>query len=358
MKARGPEGSLPILHSSASTRANDLLVVQDLFVTYRRRGQVAYALQGARLAVAPGESVGLVGESGSGKSTLVRAVMGLLPEGQASVDSGKIVISGTDVTAFTDRDWIPLRGSPIAVVFQDSLNLLNPIQRIERQLAEAVELHGSSEHVGDRARELIDLVRLPQRTLRSYPFELSGGMRQRVNIAIALACRPRLLVADEPTTALDVTTQAEILQLLDRLRASQGLSLLLVSHDLALVRQRTDRVYVMYAGRMVETGPTSKVLRTPGHPYVRGLLAAAQTMRDYSSGRFATIDGDVPDLKSLSIGCPFAPRCPAVMPKCTDNDPPEFYPEHTPDHSSRCWLHENNGNQHVLGELGSLDRSR
>ena len=305
-------------------------------MTYRQHGRVVHAIQGATLEVREGEAVGLVGESGCGKSSLGRALIGLLPPKLATIDQGRITLDGRDVTQLGERDWPQMRGNPVAMVFQDSLSYLNPIMRVEDQIAESVRTHDHDVEVRPRVHELLDLVRLSSSVRRAYPFELSGGMRQRVCIAIALGCRPKLLVADEPTTALDVTTQAEIIVLMDELRRSQGMALLLISHDLGVVRSVCERVYIMYAGRMVEWGETAEVFGFPGHPYVDGLLAAAQTERQ---GRhFAAIKGEVPDLSSPINCCPFAPRCPRVFDRCTSEMPPPFAVGAS-GHTARCWLH-------------------
>jgi len=262
---------------------------------------------------------------------------GLLPPRNSRIRSGQIAIAGRDVTHADERDWRRVRGNPIAMVFQDSLSFLNPIMRVSTQIAEAVQLHDPSVDVRRRLDELADLVKLPRSVLRAYPFELSGGMRQRVCIAIALGCRPRLLVADEPTTALDVTTQAEILALINELRRSQHMALLLISHDLGVVRELCDRVFVMYAGTMIEWGETGKLFARPQHPYVIGLLSAARTVIG-SDGRFATIEGQVPDLRNQLPGCPFAPRCPHRMEVCDRAMPPAFQPPEGGGHRAKCWL--------------------
>ncbi len=320
-----------------ASQGKAFLAVDDLYMTYRGRGGVVHALQGATLTVKEGEAVGLVGESGCGKSSLGRALIGLLPEAQATIASGRIVVANRDVTHLTTREWPSVRGNPVAMVFQDTLSFLNPVMRIEQQIAESIRTHDARANLRHRVTELVDLVRLPSSVLRAYPFELSGGMRQRVGIAIALGCKPRILIADEPTTALDVTTQAEILVLIDELRRSQGRALLLISHDLGVVRAVCDRVYIMYAGRMVEWGGTSEVFAAPGHPYVEGLLAAATTERQ---GRyFATINGEVADLSVPITSCPFAPRCPKVFDPCTREMPPTFSLGGLGSHSARCWVH-------------------
>jgi oligopeptide/dipeptide ABC transporter ATP-binding protein len=317
-----------------------LVRVDDLHLVYQSGQKTAYAIQGANLTILDDQVVGLVGESGSGKSSLVRAIIGLLPQRQARIVHGTIEIAGRDVTSLAQHDWPSLRGNVVTMVFQDSLSFLNPVMRVEAQIGEAVRRHNSQIKVRQRVRELVDLVRLPARTLRSYAFELSGGMRQRVAIACALACRPRLLIADEPTTALDVTTQAEILALLAELRVSQGMALLLISHDLGIVRWLCEELYIMYAGRMVEWGPTSALFAQPAHPYLSGLLDAARTLRG-QDGRFAAIKGEVPDLKALITACPFAPRCQHRMVVC-DQMPPAFDVGDTGTHGTRCWLHGGN----------------
>jgi oligopeptide/dipeptide ABC transporter ATP-binding protein len=323
--------------AQASVQVKTFLEVDNVHMTYHGRGRVVHALQGATLAINEGEAVGLVGESGCGKSSLGRALIGLLPPTQTTIDAGRIVVGGRDITHLTAREWPSVRGNPVAMVFQDSLSFLNPVMRIQEQIAESVRTHDGRVDIRKRVSELVQLVRLPSSVLRAYPFELSGGMRQRVGIAIALGCRPRLLIADEPTTALDVTTQAEIIVLIDELRKSQGMALLLISHDLGVVRAVCDRVYIMYAGRMVEWGRTSAVFGSPGHPYVEGLLAAAQTERQ--DGHFAYIKGEVANLSAPITNCPFSPRCPKALDICKEQMPPTFALPDSYDHEARCWLH-------------------
>jgi len=279
-------------HGAGKSGAQPLLQTDALRVDYRSRNGNVTAVQDVSIIVREGESVALVGESGSGKSTVARAMLGLLPERIAKVESGRIVIDGRDVTQLNSRQWESMRGHPVAMVFQDPLSYLNPVMRVGRQIAESVERHDKgTRDISTRVAELLDLVRLPPSVARSYPHELSGGMRQRVLLAIALGCRPRLLIADEPTTALDVTTQAEILMLLRDLRQRLGMAMLLISHDLGVVWEECERVYVMFRSRIVESGITQQVLATPEHPYTRGLIQAAQAARN-SDGRFATIEGE------------------------------------------------------------------
>jgi ABC-type dipeptide/oligopeptide/nickel transport system ATPase component len=279
-------------HMKAPSAPIALLQADGLSVVYRARGADVTAVRDVSIVVREGESVALVGESGSGKSTVARAMLGLLPERIARIESGRIVLDGRDVTSFNDAQWQSVRGHPVAMVFQDPLSYLNPVMRVGRQIEESVRRHDAgTPDVGARVAELLDLVRLPATSVRSYPHELSGGMRQRVLLAIAIGCRPRLLIADEPTTALDVTTQAEIIALLRDLRQRLGMAMLLISHDLGVVWEECERVYVMFRSRIVEQGATRDVFANPKHAYTAGLIKAAKASRN-SDGRFETIEGE------------------------------------------------------------------
>ena len=309
-----------------------LLEIDSLRLSYATRRGVVRAIEEASLVVEPGEAVGLVGESGSGKSSLARAALGLLPHRIGRIDAGRILVDGQDVTHLSPRAWDRRRGNPIATVFQDPMSCLNPVMRIGRQIGESVRRHDPAAGRG-RVAELLGLVQLPAAVARAFPHELSGGMRQRALLAVALGCRPRLLIADEPTTALDVTTQAEILRLLRELQGALGMALLLISHDLGVVRAACDRVVIMYAGRTVEAGRTSDVLDAPLHPYAQRLLAAAHAARD-ADGRFVTVAGEAPVLDALGAGCPFGPRCPVAIAACAEMPPPFMRGTHW----ARCWL--------------------
>jgi oligopeptide/dipeptide ABC transporter ATP-binding protein len=289
--------------------------LRQLRIDYRSGHSVVHAVQGATLQVAEGQTVGLVGESGSGKSTVARALLGLLDAERSAVVGGQIVLDGRDVTALKPRQWQQLRGSPAAMVFQDPLTYLNPVMMVGRQIEESVRLHDRDVAAATRVEELLHLVKLPASVTKSYPDELSGGMRQRALLAIALGCRPRLLIADEPTTALDVTTQSEIMHLLRDLRDQTGMAMLLISHDLGLVASICEHAYVMYGGRTIEWGPSAAIFNKPSHPYSKGLIAAAEGRRT-KDGRFITIGGDVPDMRSFMGGCPFEPRCSLSRPAC------------------------------------------
>jgi len=280
------------MNAPACAGAEALLRTEDLCIEYRAHSGTTVAVRDVSLSVGPGESVALVGESGSGKSTFARAMLGLLPEDVGTVSGGRILIEGRDVTRFTPRQWEGMRGHPIAMVFQDPLSYLNPVRRVGVQIAESVKRHDPDvRDVTARVEELLELVRLPASARKSYPHQLSGGMRQRVLLAIALGCRPKLLIADEPTTALDVTTQAEILALLRDLRRKLNMAILFISHDLGVVWEECERVYVMFRSRIVESGNTHAVFAQPQHPYTAGLIKAAKAARN-SEGRFETIEGE------------------------------------------------------------------
>jgi oligopeptide/dipeptide ABC transporter ATP-binding protein len=320
---------------SAGQSANPIVKVEGLRISYLRGSNPVTAVKEASLSIKPGEAVGLVGESGSGKSTLARSFLGLNPQSRSQIDAGSIMIGGTDVTRFGPSQWEKIRGQPVAMIFQDPLTYLNPVMRIGRQIAESVRRHDRGADVKARVAELLRLVKLPEAAARAYPHELSGGMRQRVLIAIALGCRPKLLIADEPTTALDVTTQAEIMALLAELRERLGMAMLLISHDLGLVGSACSRIYVMYAGYIIENGASGDVFVRPAHPYTKGLLQSAEVKRN-AAGRFVTIGGDVPNPTAMVEGCPFRPRCPVAMDEC--GTMPAFTPvSNRAAHQVRCW---------------------
>lgn len=305
---------------------SDLLVVENLGTTFPTTRGPLRAVDGVSFRLAPSESLGIVGESGSGKSVLVRTVMNLLPR-SASVDpASRILFQGTDVRERTGAAARRFWGSEVAMVFQDPMTSLNPVRTIGRQLTDPIRFHLKlgRRAARERAAELLAQVGIndPHRRLNQYPHELSGGMRQRVMIAIALSCSPKLLIADEPTTALDVTVQKEILDLLSRLRAELRMAMILISHDLAVVAGRTDRTMVMYAGRTVEIGPTPALFARTRHPYTEALLRATPRIDEPSHTRLAVIGGTAPDLVNPPPGCRFAPRCRRVQARCETEAPP------------------------------------
>jgi peptide/nickel transport system ATP-binding protein len=304
-------------------RAETVLEITDLHTEIRRKGATVHAVDGVSLTVAAGECLGLVGESGCGKTMTARSVMRLLPPGGA-ITAGSVVLSGTDLTALSERDMQTIRGNDVGMVFQDPSGCLDPTMTIGRQIAESVVIHNGADHraAAIRAVEMLDMVRMPEpeRMAGQYPHELSGGMRQRAMIAAALACGPRLLIADEPTTALDVTIQRDILELIDDLRRQLGMAVILVTHDLGVIAGRAERVAVMYAGRIVEQTATSEIFSGPQHPYTEALFDALPELA--GSGRsLYSIPGRPPDLTTRAPGCSFAPRCRYVRRWCESHDP-------------------------------------
>ncbi|WP_246739682.1 ABC transporter ATP-binding protein [Martelella sp. HB161492] len=296
------------------------------------------------LAVAPGETLCIVGESGCGKSMTALSLMRLLPEA-ARVTSGRIEIDGTDFLSLPQRKVEDWRGEQIAMIFQEPLTALNPVLTIGEQIVEAVRQHRrtSRRQALARAVEVLKLVQMPdpERRAKQYPHELSGGMRQRAMIALAVACDPKIIIADEPTTALDVTIQAQILGLISELQKRLGTAQILITHDLGVVAEVADKVIVMYAGRRVEEASVYDLFDRPLHPYTRGLLGAMPraTTIEREDGRLTDIPGTVPPLFDLPKGCAFAPRCPGASKRCLEERPP--FEEKTPGHWAACWEHDN-----------------
>jgi peptide/nickel transport system ATP-binding protein len=304
-------------------------------------GQSLLAVRDLSLSISAGEVLGLVGESGSGKSVTSLALMRLLPS-QARV-AGEILLtngngSGHDVLRVPDEQMRNLRGSQLAMIFQEPMTALNPVMRVGEQIAEAVAVHTqmTKKAAWERAVAAMEDVAIPNPALRArdYPYQLSGGMRQRIMIAMAIVNRPALLIADEPTTALDVTVQAQILKLLAELRAKFGLAMLFISHDLAVVSQVADRIAVMYAGNLVELGSKREIFDAPAHPYTRGLLNAVPTLKTDRTRPLQTIEGTVPPMQAVIPGCPFEPRCDSRIAECALNLPPLV--EVSPGHWARC----------------------
>lgn len=328
------------LSNATGGASQPMLEVRGLSVIYSIEGRQVQALNDALLEVYPGEGVGIVGESGSGKSTFARALMALLPSVNAEVVSGTMRLHEGSYSLADTHAVAKLRGHGVAMVFQDPLSYLNPLMSVGAQIVEAIRLNDPGRAVDSRVRQLLELVRLPVRCLRAYPHELSGGMRQRALIAIALGCRPKLLIADEPTTALDVTTQAEILALLHDLMRELRMSLVLISHDLGVVANLCQRVYVMYAGRTIESGPRERILTRPLHPYTQALLHAARALRS-NDGKFVTLSGEYQSAVSTADGCGFMTRCRyAMADRCGAQPALEVVDsEGCADHRVRCFLH-------------------
>jgi len=314
-----------------------LLQIDNLTTSFARRDGIVRAVDGISYDVAPGEAVGLVGESGSGKSASVLSLLKLLPA-NGRVERGQALLENQDLLTLPEPELRAVRGSRIGMIFQNPLTSLNPTLPIGRQIAEPLVWHGlcSRSEARRRAVELLRMVGIPspESRAREYPFEFSGGMRQRVMIAIALACRPRLLIADEPTTALDVTVQAQILDLLRAMRREFGMAVIMITHDLAVASEFCDRLVVMYAGRIAEIGPARQVLEQPRHPYVLGLLECTPDLGQ-GRGRLQSIPGAPPDMRRPPSGCRFHPRCPHASQRCRDEQPP--LEEQKPGHWSACW---------------------
>jgi peptide/nickel transport system ATP-binding protein/oligopeptide transport system ATP-binding protein len=317
-----------------------LLRVRDLQVEFRLARGVLRAVDGASFEVQPGEALGIVGESGSGKTMALRALVGLLPR-TARLTAGTVEIDGVEVTAVSEERRRQLRGRTVSMIFQEPMTALNPVMRVGDQIAETplLRLGLSRRAAANRAIDLMRLVGIPDpaRRAEAYPHELSGGMRQRVMIAIALSGDPKLILCDEPTTALDVTIQDQILKLLGSLQHELGVSLVFVSHDLAVIAQTCTRVAVMYAGQVVETGTVDAVFREPRHPYTLGLLRSVPDF-DAVRDRLASIPGSPPDLASPPAGCRFNPRCPFVQEDCRSGPIPLI--ELSGDRATRCLHHE------------------
>ncbi|MBB1603583.1 ABC transporter ATP-binding protein [Variovorax sp. UMC13] len=298
-----------------------LLEIQDLQTWFDTRAGVVKAVDGVTLSVDRGETVALVGESGSGKSVTAYSILRLIPRTQGRIAGGRILFDGTDLVTLPEAGIRALRGNRISMIFQEPLSALNPVLSIGSQIAEAIRLHRPVDRQAawSQAVQLLDRVGIPMARRRAddFPHQLSGGMRQRVVIAIALACEPELLIADEPTTALDVTTQAQILELLQELQAERGMGLLLITHDLGVVAEVADRAAVMYAGRVVEQGTVAQLFDAPAHPYTAGLLASMALGELVPGSRLPEIAGTVPSLLDMPAGCAFAPRCAQARAACT-----------------------------------------
>jgi oligopeptide transport system ATP-binding protein len=319
-----------------------LLSVRDLRTWFDEDGRVVKAVDGVSFDVRRGETLGIVGESGSGKSVTSLSIMRLVPTPPGRMVSGEILFDGQDLLALPSERMRTVRGKRIAMVFQDPMSSLNPFMRISAQLMEVTRLHlgHSSREARDHAIDMLDTVGIPDARVRAdqYPHQFSGGMRQRVMIAMALSCRPELLIADEPTTALDVTIQAQILELIQGLKQRVGTSVILITHDLGVVAGTTDRVVVMYAGHVFESAPTGALFARPGNPYTRGLLFSVPNPADAGTGSLYQIPGQPPDVGALPPGCPFAPRCDWVQAVCHQQFPPRV--RLSPDHESLCHFAE------------------
>ncbi len=320
--------------------ADVLLSVRNLKTYFYTDEGVVKAVDGLSYDLRKGETLGIVGESGCGKSVHALSIMRLIPQPPGKIVEGQILFEGRDLLRLSEEEMRRIRGNRIAMIFQEPMTSLNPVLTIGEQIAEAVMLHQglSKKDAWDRAVEMLEKVRIPlaRERVRDYPHQFSGGMRQRVMIAMALSCNPSILIADEPTTALDVTIQAQILDLIRELQQEFHMSVILITHNLGVVAEMCDDVVVMYAGRPVERAPVEEIFNNPQHPYTWGLLHSIPKLYERKE-RLIPIEGQPPSLIDLPPGCAFAPRCPFAMEICVKADPPE-YPV-APDHTSRCYLH-------------------
>ena len=326
----------------AATRATDgpLLELEDVRTHFQTPRGLVRAVDGVSLVLERGRALGIVGESGSGKTILSRSIMGLLPP-RGTIRHGSVRFEGREIGGLSRRAMRDVWGQEMAMIFQDPMTSLNPLMKIGAQIAEPLRLHldMSKSDAWATAERLMQDVRIPApgRRLRQYPHELSGGMRQRVMIAIAIACGPTLLLADEPTTALDVTVQAQILDLLGEQRRERNMSLLLVTHDLGVVAGHTDDIGVMYGGKLVEMAPTAELFANMKMPYTEALLQSIPKLADASHTRLNVISGRPPDLVNPPRGCRFSPRCPFVQDRCRDEEPPLIPTVEDPRHTYACW---------------------
>jgi oligopeptide transport system ATP-binding protein len=318
-----------------------LLEVRDLRVSFSTYAGEVQAVRGVSFDLRRGDTLAIVGESGSGKSVTAKSIMRLLPEANTMVKGGEILFEGQDLLKLSQKRMQDIRGPKIAMVFQDPMTSLDPTMKIGRQITESLKEHLglSGQRARERAIELLTLVGIPnpEDRVKQYPHQFSGGMRQRVVIAIALACDPQILIADEPSTALDVTIQAQILELLRELQEQLGMSVILITHDLGVVAHTAHRVAVMYAGKVVETGTLREIFYNPQMPYTWGLLASIPLPTADRSQELIPIPGSPPDMHDPPKGCPFTPRCPYAMRICAEEMPE--YTTFSSEHKAACWLH-------------------
>ncbi len=319
----------------------NILEVSNLHVSFDTYAGEVKAVRGVNFELKKGETLAIVGESGSGKSVTSKAVMRLIPNPPGRIKDGEVLFEGKNLVKYSEKEMQNVRGSEMSMIFQDPMTSLNPTMTVGKQIMEGLKKHqklGTAE-AKERAVQLLRLVGIPnpETRVKQYPHQFSGGMRQRVVIAIALACNPKVLIADEPTTALDVTIQAQILDLMKDLQKKTGTSIIIITHDLGVVANIAQRVAVMYAGKIVETGTVDEIFYKPQHPYTWGLLASMPKLHTKSEELLA-IPGTPPDLVDPPQGCPFAARCPYAMKVCVDNMPE--YTEHSNSHKAACWLQD------------------
>ncbi|NLV76443.1 MAG: ABC transporter ATP-binding protein [Tissierellia bacterium] len=336
-------------------KRDKILDVKNLNVSFKTYAGVVQAVRGVDFYLKEGETLAIVGESGCGKTVTVKTIMGLLPEEQAIVnrDEGKIDFKGEDLLKYDDTKMTTIRGRRISMIFQDPMTSLNPTMKIGDQIAENIIIHErkSKDEARKDALNMLKLVNIPnaEERINQYPFEFSGGMRQRVMIAMALACSPEILIADEPTTALDVTIQAQIMELIGELQEKTNTSVILVTHDLGVVASVAHRIHVMYAGQIIEKGTVDEIFYSPKHPYTFALLRSVPKLSDDKQNRLYSIAGTPPDLINPPKGCPFAARCEFAMKVCRIKQPEVTSFGKT--HESYCWLHHPKADKNEVPEI-------
>ncbi|MDY3919199.1 MAG: ABC transporter ATP-binding protein [Candidatus Limivivens sp.] len=324
--------------------SDQVLQIQNLSICYHTDLETVYAVNDISFSIGAGETMGLVGETGAGKTTTALGIMGLLPERTARVTGGEILLEGKNLCGLTDHEMQKIRGEKISMIFQDPMTALNPVLTVGDQIGEALYLHNAKElsqrEIEEKVEETLEMVGIPKERKREYPYQFSGGMRQRVVIAIALVCNPRLLIADEPTTALDVTIQAQILSMICDLQRKYGTSVIMITHDLGVVAETCDKVGIMYAGEIVEYGTLADIFTGEAHhPYTVGLFGSIPSLTE-DSRRLHPIEGLMPDPTDLPKGCKFSPRCTKCMEICKSQKPPVWEKE---GHQIRCHLFAENG---------------
>ncbi len=314
---------------------SEFLNVKDLVVEYSSGGQIVQAVNGVSFKLEKGETLGLVGETGAGKTTIAKAILQILPDPPAKIRGGEILLEGEDVIKMPEKKLLTIRGKKISMIFQDPMTALNPIMSVGSQITEVILLHNkiSQKEAVERTCEMLEMVGIPRQRYVEYPHQFSGGMKQRVVIAMALACEPELLLADEPTTALDVTIQAQVLEMISDLQKKYSTTMILITHDLGVVAETCDKVAIVYAGYIMESGTKEDLFLNPTHPYTHGLFGSIPKLDD-DSKRLKPINGLPPDPTKLPDGCPFAPRCPKATDACRSGKMPNV--EITPGHFVRC----------------------
>ena len=315
-----------------------MLKIKDLKVQYISDDGTVHAVNNIDLSIGAGKTLGLVGETGAGKTTTALSILNLVPEPQGKIISGEILLEGKDVLQMSEKQLLEIRGDKVAMIFQDPMTSLNPIKTVGEQIAEGVKIHQGLENkqAAEKAREMLELVGIPGDRIMEYPHQFSGGMKQRVMIAIALACRPGLLIADEPTTALDVTIQAQVLRLINELRVTYNMSMLMITHDLGIVAEVCDEVAIMYAGRIIEKGTLEDIFDNLRHPYTKGLFDSLPDIENRKA-TLKPIKGLMPDPTNLPTGCAFHPRCDYAKPECSQTIPPGKWLSDT--HFIQCHLY-------------------